>query len=110
MGLRHAKWLLMSGESIDAEDGPGHRPGQPRGAGRRRCWPKRMSMAERLASKSAATSAAIKEALHRGLDRPLDDALAAERELAVRHQGSDDAAIGFAAFRDRRTPEFPNRK
>lgn len=109
IGLRQAKWLLMSGETIDPQTA------QAIGLVNRvvpeeRVLAEAMSMAERLASKSAAATAAIKQALHRGLGRPLDDALAAERELAVRHQGSEDAAAGFAAFQDRRVPEFPDRE
>jgi hypothetical protein len=35
------------------------------------------------------------------------DAIAAERKLAKAQPTSDDAEIGFDAFRTRPTPEFP---
>jgi hypothetical protein len=41
---------------------------------------------------------------------PLSEAIAAERDLAIGQQTSEDAPLGFAAFRARITPEFPRRK
>jgi enoyl-CoA hydratase/carnithine racemase len=105
VGRRNATWMLLSGEAINAETAL--RLGLANavapdddvtGAAER--------MATVLAQRSVAASAAIKDALQRGRDLALDDALDLERGIAVAHMASADAAIGFAAFRDRTTPNF----
>jgi enoyl-CoA hydratase/carnithine racemase len=102
---RVAKWLLMTGEAIDAptalalglanrvvDDGD--------------IFDEAQRMAETLGRKSRAGNAAIKAAVHAGAGLPLTDAIAAERVLAVDHMASDDAQTGFNAFRSRTTPVF----
>jgi enoyl-CoA hydratase/carnithine racemase len=105
VGRRNAAWMLLSGEAVDAETAL--RLGLANAvapdddvlgaAGR---------MAAVLAQRSVAASAAIKDAVRRGRDLALDDALDLERGIAVAHMASADAAIGFAAFRGRVTPDF----
>jgi enoyl-CoA hydratase/carnithine racemase len=105
VGRRDAAWMLLSGEAVDAETAL--RLGLANAvapdddvlgaAGR---------MAAVLAQRSVAASAAIKDAVRRGRDLALDDALDLERGIAVAHMASADAAIGFAAFRGRVTPDF----
>lgn len=48
----------------------------------------------------------IKLAVHEGVQLPLDDALAREREGIRRLFDTEDAAEGFAAFQEKRKPEF----
>jgi enoyl-CoA hydratase/carnithine racemase len=102
---RVAKWLLMSGEAIDAPTalalGLVNRVVDDDDV-----FDEAQRMAETLARKSRAGNAAIKAAVHAGADRPLSEAIAAERSLAVDHMASEDAATGFAAFRTRSTPVF----
>jgi enoyl-CoA hydratase/carnithine racemase len=102
---RVAKWLLMTGEAIDAPTalalGLANRVVADDDV-----FDEAQQMAETLARKSRAGNAAIKAAMHAGADRPLSDAIAAERALAVDHMASDDAATGFTAFRSRTTPVF----
>jgi enoyl-CoA hydratase len=102
---RVAKWLLMTGEAIDAPTalavGLANRvvdDDDVFGEARR--------MAETLSRKSRAGNAAIKAAVRLGADRPLAEAIAAERDLAVEHMASEDAQTGFDAFRSRTTPDF----
>jgi enoyl-CoA hydratase/carnithine racemase len=105
VGRRSANWMLLSGEAIDAETalqlGLANALAPDDDA---------LAVAERLASllaqRSVAGSAAIKEAVLRGRGLPLDDALNLERAIAVAHMKSADAALGFAAFRSRTTPDF----
>jgi enoyl-CoA hydratase/carnithine racemase len=103
--LRMAKWLLMTGEGIDAATalslGLVNRVVDDEDV-----FDEAQRMAEALSCKSRACNAAIKAAVHIGADRPLTDAIAAERSLAVDHMASDDAATGFNAFRSRTTPVF----
>jgi enoyl-CoA hydratase/carnithine racemase len=102
---RVAKWLLMTGESIDASTalqwGLANRIAEDGEA-----FEQAQRMAETLGQKSRAGNAAIKAAVHAGAGRPLLDAIAAERSLAVEHMASDDARTGFDAFRARTTPVF----
>src|SRR6201998_746147 len=95
---RVAKWLLMTGEAIDAATA------LALGLVNRvvdddEIFDAAQRMAEALGRKSRAGNAAIKAAVHAGADRPLTDAIAAERSIAVDHMASDDAQTGFAAFR-----------
>jgi enoyl-CoA hydratase/carnithine racemase len=102
---RVAKWLLMTGQAIDAQTalqlGLVNRVVAD-GA----VVEEARQMAETLGRKSRAGNAAIKAAVHVGADRPLSDAIAAERALALDQMASDDAATGFTAFRSRITPVF----
>jgi enoyl-CoA hydratase/carnithine racemase len=102
---RVAKWLLMTGDAVDAPTalalGLANRV-VPDGE----VFDEAQRMADTLARKSQAGNAAIKAAVHLGADRPLIDAIAAERGLVLDHMASDDAQIGFNAFRTRTTPNF----
>jgi enoyl-CoA hydratase/carnithine racemase len=102
---RVAKWLLMTGEAIDAPTalalGLANRVVNDEDV-----FDEARRMADTLGRKSRAGNAAIKAAVHVGADRPLTDAIAAERRLAVDHMASDDAQTGFNAFRSRSTPVF----
>ena len=102
---RVAKWLLMTGEAIDAA------AALALGLANRvvdddDIFDEAQRMAETLGRKSRAGNAAIKAAVHVGAGRPLTDAIAAERHLAVDHMASQDARTGFDAFRSRTTPVF----
>jgi enoyl-CoA hydratase/carnithine racemase len=102
---RVAKWLLMTGEAIDAPTA--HALGLAnRVVDDDDVFVEAQRMADSLGRKSRAGNAAIKAAVHLGADRPLTDAIAAERRLAVDHMASDDARTGFDAFRSRTTPVF----
>jgi enoyl-CoA hydratase/carnithine racemase len=102
---RVAKWLLMTGEAIDAPTalalGLANRVVDDDDV-----FDEARRMADTLGRKSRAGNAAIKAAVHVGADRPLTEAIAAERALAVDHMASDDAATGFNAFRSRTVPVF----
>ena len=102
---RVAKWLLMTGEAIDAATalalGLANRVVDDDDI-----FDEAQRMAETLGRKSRAGNAAIKAAVHVGAGRPLTDAIAAERGLAVDHMASEDARTGFNAFRSRTTPVF----
>jgi enoyl-CoA hydratase/carnithine racemase len=102
---RVAKWLLMTGEAIDAPTalalGLVNRVVDDEDV-----FGDAQRMAETLGRKSRAGNAAIKAAVHIGADMPLADAIAAERPIAVDHMASDDATTGFNAFRSRTTPVF----
>ena len=102
---RVAKWMLMSGEPIDAPTalalGLVNRVVDDDDV-----FDEALRMADTLGRKSRAGNAAIKAAVHVGSGRPLTDAIDAERSLAVDHMASDDAATGFDAFRSRTTPVF----
>jgi enoyl-CoA hydratase/carnithine racemase len=102
---RVAKWLLMTGEAIDAPTalalGLANRVVDDDDV-----FDEARRMADTLGRKSRAGNAAIKAAVHVGADRPLTEAIAAERALAVDHMASDDARAGFTAFRSRTVPVF----
>jgi enoyl-CoA hydratase/carnithine racemase len=102
---RLAKWMLMSGQPIDAQTafalGLANRV-----VAENDVLSAAQQMAQLLATKSPACSAAIKAAIQVGDHQPLAHALASERQLAVDHMASDDAALGMQAFRDRTVPTF----
>jgi enoyl-CoA hydratase/carnithine racemase len=102
---RVAKWLLMTGEAIDAPTalalGLVNRVVEDADVPA-----EAVRMADTLGRKSRAGNAAIKAAIHLGAGRPLTDAIDAERSLVVDHMASKDAKTGFDAFRTRTTPVF----
>jgi enoyl-CoA hydratase/carnithine racemase len=102
---RVAKWLLMTGEAIDASTalalGLVNRVVDDDDV-----FDEALRMTDTLGRKSRAGNAAIKAAVHIGADRPLTDAIAAERCLAVEHMASADAQTGLDAFRSRTAPVF----
>lgn len=59
-----------------------------------------------LAAKPAQALAAIRRCVTTGLDLPYDDALALEREAAVRLAGTPDFAEGLRAFLEKRPPKW----
>lgn len=65
--------------------------------------------AGKIASGATLAIGAIKEAVYRGVHMGLDEALALERELIEPLFDSEDAAEGFAAFTEKRPPEYKGR-
>ncbi|MGC0367047.1 enoyl-CoA hydratase/carnithine racemase [Rhodococcus sp. 27YEA15] len=102
---RHAKWMLMSGEGIDAHTALGYGLANVV-APEADVVERALAMAQVLAAKSSAANAAIKSAVLLGRGRPLWDAIALERPIAVRHMSGVDAGIGFEAFGSRVVPVF----
>ena len=106
IGLRAAKWLLMTGEAVSAAQalslGLVNRV-----VAEDAVLDEARRMAEVLAHRSRHGTAAIKEAVRLGMGRPLTDAIALERPLTLRQMASEDAQLGFAAFDARTEPEFP---
>ncbi|PBC52050.1 enoyl-CoA hydratase [Rhodococcus sp. ACS1] len=102
---RHAKWMLMSGEGIEADTAVSYGLANVV-APEAEVVERAQQMAELLADKSMHASAAIKSAVALGRDRPLSDAIALERDIAVRHMAGSDARTGFEAFRARSVPVF----
>jgi enoyl-CoA hydratase/carnithine racemase len=102
---RVAKWMLMSGEAIDAQTalqlGLANRVVDDDDV-----FNEALRMAETLCGRSRTDNAAIKSAVHIGADRLLTDAIAAERSLALDQMASDDVQTGIDAFRSRTTPIF----
>jgi enoyl-CoA hydratase/carnithine racemase len=105
IGRRHAAWMLLSGEAIDAatalEIGLANLVAADEDVVKAA-----EGLATVLAQRSVSASAAIKDALHRGRGMELGDALDLERSIAVLHMRSADAATGLAAFRNRVKPDF----
>jgi len=106
-GPRLASWLLLSGEPISPE--------RAVSAGLATEVVKEVdvltratAMAETLAVRSPAATAAIKRAMRSGQGLNIRDAIAAERDGAVRHMASGDVQIGLEAFRRRLKPDFPD--
>jgi enoyl-CoA hydratase/carnithine racemase len=106
IGERRAKWLILSGETIDP------REALAAGLVNAVCpadayLERAREMAATLASKSPVGIAGMKQAIRLGLAAgSLDSALELERLLVVRHMASKDAQIGLAAFASRTVPEF----
>ncbi|MDX1688990.1 MAG: enoyl-CoA hydratase-related protein [Candidatus Promineifilaceae bacterium] len=65
--------------------------------------------AQKIASGATLAIGAIKEAVYRGRHLDLDEALALERELIEPLFDTEDAAEGFAAFTEKRPPEYKGR-
>ena len=66
-------------------------------------------LAARIAANAPAVVRATKRALRLALDADLAAALEIEGLAQAASQESDDAAEGWAAFRERRAPSFPDR-
>jgi enoyl-CoA hydratase/carnithine racemase len=102
---RVAKWMLMSGEAIDAQTalqlGLANRVVDDA-----LIFSEAHDMATTLAAKSRTDNAAIKAAVYLGADRPLAEAIIAERPVALDQMASDDVQTGIAAFRSRTDPVF----
>jgi enoyl-CoA hydratase/carnithine racemase len=64
------------------------------------------AFAERLAGGATKAIGEIKLAVHDGIDRPLADGLEGERERIAELFETADAKEGFAAFAEKRKPEF----
>lgn len=64
------------------------------------------ALAERLAAKSPLALRRIKQLINEGYDQPTSHALRAEKQAVREHMRSHDAAEGFAAFAEKRTPRF----
>jgi enoyl-CoA hydratase len=102
---RVAKWMLMSGEAIDAQTalqlGLANRVVDDDAV-----FSEAHAMAKTLCAKSRTDNAAIKAAVYLGADRPLAEAIIAERPVALDQMASDDVQTGIAAFRSRTEPVF----
>lgn len=102
---RVAKWMLMSGEAVDAPTalalGLANRVVDEDDV-----LNEARLMAETLAAKSRSGNAAIKAAVLLGSDQPLPHAIAAERAVAVDHMASSDVQTGMDAFRTHTKPIF----
>lgn len=102
---RVAKWMLMSGEAIDAQTalqlGLANRVVDDA-----LIFGEAHAMAKTLSARSRTDNAAIKAAVHLGADRPLAEAIAAERPVALDQMGSHDVQTGITAFRSRTEPVF----
>jgi enoyl-CoA hydratase/carnithine racemase len=64
------------------------------------------AFADRLAAGATKAMGEIKLAVHDGVDRPLADGLEGERERIAELFETHDAKEGFAAFAEKRKPEF----
>lgn len=109
IGRRQAMWLLLSGEWLPAEEAQAHglvtvvsEPG--------RALEKSLELAALLAKRSPLASAAIKRAVRLGEGLPLQAALALEQGVATAHMQTPDALEGLAAFKERRSPDFPGQR
>jgi enoyl-CoA hydratase/carnithine racemase len=106
IGERRAKWLILSGETMDPRDA------LQAGLVNAVCSADRYldrarEMAGLLARKSPVGMAGMKQAIRLGMAAgSLESALEIERVMLVRHMASKDAAIGLAAFASRSVPEF----
>jgi enoyl-CoA hydratase len=102
---RVAKWMLMSGEAIDAQTalqlGLANRVVDDA-----LVFSEAHAMAKTLCVKSRTDNAAIKAAVYLGADRPLAEAIIAERPVALDQMASDDVQTGITAFRSRTDPVF----
>lgn len=102
---RAATWLLLSGESLSATSALSLgliNQVVPEAETRTAA----LDMARVLASRSASATAAIKAALRLGANLDVPTAIAAERQIALKHMTSADAKVGLAAFRTRTVPDF----
>jgi enoyl-CoA hydratase/carnithine racemase len=109
IGERRAKWLLYSGEHLNAE--------QAREFGLAHdvvpldeLVDHADEMAQLLAQRSPSATNAMKRAIRIGAGLEVHDALAAERDIAVDHMTSADATTGIEAFRTRSQPKFPDQE
>ncbi len=100
-----ARYLLLSGELLSGEDAErwglvtfAVKPGQIETTVSR--------LVLRLAGRSRCGLATVKRMIANAGRLPQDQALHLERAIFLRHLESEDAAEGFAAFRDHRTPVF----
>ncbi|MEV8511640.1 enoyl-CoA hydratase/isomerase family protein [Dactylosporangium sp. NPDC051484] len=105
IGLRRATWMLVTGEAIDADTA------ERFGLVNRVVDDGELAAvvdetARTLNRLSPRATAAIKASLRLGEGLEVHQALRAERPLALDHMASDDAQIGFEAFRQRREPDF----
>lgn len=106
IGERRAKWLILSGETMDPQDA------LQAGLVNAVCPPDRYldkarEMAATLAEKSPVGMAGMKQTIRLGLAAgSLESAMEIERVMVVRHMASKDAAVGLAAFASRSVPEF----
>jgi enoyl-CoA hydratase/carnithine racemase len=105
VGRRAATWMLLSGEAVTAERASALGLVNDV-APESQVLVRARTMAELLAERSVENSRAIKEAIWRGVDLDLSAAIDVERELAVAHMSSADAALGLAAFTSRSRPDF----
>ncbi len=65
-----------------------------------------MAYAEKLANGASLAVGAIKRAVYDGVQMDLEDGLALERELIAPLYDSEDAVEGFAAFAEKRAPDY----
>lgn len=102
-----AKYLSFSGRPIGAERALAMGLVQEVCAAEE-LLPAAEALASDIAARSPAAIRALKGALRACLPLPLDEALALEREAAVRVVAQGDVAEGVAAFSEKRAPVFPD--
>lgn len=105
IGERQAKWLLLSGERVDAaralQLGLANAVVPPD-----ELLARAGAMAAVLCAKSPLANANVKEAVRLGLAADLHTGLAIERRIGVQHMQSEDVQIGLRAFQTRTQPQF----
>jgi enoyl-CoA hydratase len=106
VGLRRSLDLFLSARWLDADTalqwGLVNRVCDPE-----QLWAEALEYCRTLGTRSGAGLATMKRLARDGLERPLDEALALEAQLAPAALRTDDVTEGLAAFRERRTPNFP---
>jgi len=108
LGRQRAAFLMLTGRRLRADEAyaagllalPPVPPGDLAHAA--------SDLAAEVSGRSPRSVRAILEALDRGTDAPLETGLALEHALAALATASPDAQEGVAAFRERRTPAFPD--
>jgi len=105
---KHAMEMLLTGESITAEDAARIglinqvvAPGEEREAA--------LELAKKITAKSALTLKIGKEAFYRQAEMTLDEAYAFASEVMVENMMARDAEEGISAFIDKRPPRWENR-
>jgi enoyl-CoA hydratase/carnithine racemase len=108
VGANRALEMMITGERVTPEEA--HRLGIVN-----RLFPAGELMeeteayAQQLAAGATLAIGAIKQAVYEGIEMELEDALALERDLVEPLFESEDAAEGFAAFGEKRQPEYKGR-
>lgn len=108
IGASNAALMLLTGDPIDANQAMTwglvssvHRPEE--------LEPAAMALAARIAANAPIAARTAKDNLNAAYAMPREMAVAYERDLQTICLGTEDAAEGRAAFRERRSPDFRGR-